>query len=403
MADARTRRIRAGLPARLRVALLIVVSVACNPAGAQTAEKEELGQLRSQIEALQKDLEKTEGSRSEAADALRKSERAISQTNRRLFEITQDRKKINAELTRLRSESTAIELRAAQERESLARLIQRQYLAGQPESIRLLLNRRDPEETARQLYYLKYVSRARADLIADLRNSLDELNDLTEQVRNQSRQLSKLEKEESKQKRSLEKQKKARKKVLNKVSDDISRQRKQISKLKRDEKRLGTLIKRLTEEARKRSKQARLRNQSLPDKSLNSKTFKKLKGRLRLPVIGELTNRYGRPRKDSGLSWKGLFIAAKEGGVVKSIAPGEVIYADWLRGFGNLMIVDHGSGYMSLYGNNEALLKRIGDRLDAGDTIASVGNSGGNAESGLYFELRLNGKPFDPLPWVRLK
>jgi septal ring factor EnvC (AmiA/AmiB activator) len=103
------------------------------------------------------------------------------------------------------------------------------------------------------------------------------------------------------------------------------------------------------------------------------------------------------------LSWKGLFIAANEGDMVRSIARGQVIYADWLRGFGNLMIIDHGAGYMSLYGNNEALLRQIGDQLKAGDMIASVGNSGGNPESGLYFELRHNGRPFDPLPWVRLK
>jgi septal ring factor EnvC (AmiA/AmiB activator) len=266
-----------------------------------------------------------------------------------------------------------------------------------------MLNGQDPNETARQLHYLSYVSRERARLIVGLRASFDELSDLTQQVQDQRNRLRGLEKEESKQKKTLEKQKRARKKVLAKASDEITQQRKQISKLKRDEQRLTTLIKRLTEEAEKRRKQARLRNEALPDQSLNNSAFRKLKGRLRLPVIGELTNRFGRPRKDGGLSWKGLFIAANEGDMVRSIAPGQVIYADWLRGFGNLMIIDHGAGYMSLYGNNEALLKQIGDQLNAGDTIASVGNSGGNPESGLYFELRHNGRPFDPLPWVRLK
>ena len=194
-----------------------------------------------------------------------------------------------------------------------------------------------------------------------------------------------------------------RQKVLSKASDDIARQRNEISKLKRDEQRLTELIKKLAAEAERRRQAARLKNQALPDESLNNSQFGKLKGRLRLPVIGELTNRFGQPREDSGLSWKGLFIAANEGDRVKAIAPGEVVYADWLRGFGNLMILDHGAGFMSLYGNNEALFRQVGDRLGAGDTIASVGNSGGNAESGLYFELRRNGRAFDPLPWVRLK
>jgi septal ring factor EnvC (AmiA/AmiB activator) len=385
------------------LAILLLASIVANPVSAQTAQKNELDELRNQIEALQKGLEKSEENKTEAADALRASERAISKANRTLFELANDRKKINDEVRRLQKKSAELESRIDAEREALARLIYRQYLAGQPESIRLMLNRQDPNETARQLHYLGYVSRARAKMISRLRTSLDELSNLTEQVRRQSARLRDLEKEESKQKQALEKQKQLRKKVLANAADDIKRQRNQISKLKRDEQRLTALIKRLADEAEQRRKQARLKNQALPDKSLDNSAFKKLKGRLRLPVIGELTNRYGRPRDDGGLSWKGLFIAANEGDMVRSIAPGQVIYADWLRGFGNLLIIDHGSGYMSLYGNNEALLKQIGDRLNAGDTIASVGNSGGNPESGLYFELRHNGRPFDPLPWVRLK
>lgn len=393
-----------GIPIRFWCCVAALAALlSYQPASAQTQQKEELEELRSRIEKLQKALEKSEESKSEAADALRESERAISKANRRLFELANERKRIDARIRQLRSKATELEKQIESERDSLARLIRRQYLAGQPESLRLMLNRQNANETARQLHYFGYVSKARAELIGSLRNSLDELNALTQQVQEQSARLQKLEKEESSQKNTLEKQKRARKKVLAKASDDIARQRNQISKLKRDEQRLTALIKKLAEEAERRRQQARLKNQSLPDASANNSAFRKLKGRLRLPVIGELTNRFGRPREDTGLSWKGLFIAAREGGEVKAIAPGQVVYADWLRGFGNLLILDHGSGYMSLYGNNEALLRQVGDRLVAGDTIASVGNSGGNPDSGLYFELRYKGKPFDPLPWVKLK
>ena len=385
------------------LAVLLVAGLASQPAIAQSEQKKELDELRNRIEALQKELEKSESSKADAADALRDSERAISKSNRRLFELTNERRRINAKINDLQKQSDQLTQRIAKERESLAKLLHRQYLAGQPESLRLLLNPQDANETARQLHYFSYVSRARAKLIGNLRTSLDELDKVTDQVRAQSERLARLEKEETQEKQALQKQKRARQKVLSKASNDIARQRNQISKLKEDEQRLTTLIKKLAEEAERRRQAARLKNQSLPDASLNNAAFRKLKGRLRLPVIGELTNRYGRPRKDTGLSWKGLFIAAKEGDEVKAIAPGEVVYADWLRGFGNLLILDHGSGYMSLYGNNEALYRRVGDRLNAGDTIASVGNSGGSEESGLYFELRHNGKPFDPLPWVRLK
>jgi murein hydrolase activator len=120
-------------------------------------------------------------------------------------------------------------------------------------------------------------------------------------------------------------------------------------------------------------------------------------------VRGELRNRFGSPREGSGLLWKGLFIAAPAGHEVKAIAAGRVVFADWLRGFGNLLIIDHGDGYMSLYGNNESLYKQVGTATRGGETVAVVGNSGGNTDSGLYFEIRHQGKAFDPLGWVNLK
>ena len=135
----------------------------------------------------------------------------------------------------------------------------------------------------------------------------------------------------------------------------------------------------------------------------NGMSFSSLRGHLNSPVRGELANRFGSPRADGGVTWKGLFIRAAGGESVKAIANGRVVFADWLRGFGNLMILDHGDSYMSLYGNNEAVHKRVGDVINAGETIATVGNSSGNSDTGLYFELRHQGKPFDPLNWVRIK
>ena len=140
-------------------------------------------------------------------------------------------------------------------------------------------------------------------------------------------------------------------------------------------------------------------NESTP--GVTTSDFAQLKGSLRLPVRGVVSNRFGAARQE-GSNWKGLFIRAGVGSEVKAIAAGRVVFADWMRGFGNLMIVDHGGSYLSIYGNNEALLKQVGDSLRGGETIASVGNSGGNPESGLYFELRQNGQPIDPLKWVKL-
>lgn len=385
------------------VSVAIVAMASANPAAAQTAQKKELDELRGRIEALQRDLERSEESRAEASDALRESERAISRTNRRLYQIAQQRRELNSDLARLKEQAHEIEQRIDKERDHLGNLIYRQYVAGQPESLRLMLNRQDPNETARQLHYLSYISRARAELITSLRGNLETLNEVTQKTTRKSADLRALESEEAKQKRSLVDDKADRKKVFSRVSSEIARQRKEISTLKRDEQRLAKLLDRLAEEAERRRKSTGLRNNQLPDASADASAFRKLKGQLRLPVIGELMNRFGGQRQDSGMSWKGLFIAAKSGQEVKAIASGEVVYADWLRGFGNLLILDHGGGYMSLYGNNESLLRQAGDKLRAGDTIASVGNSGGNPDSGLYFELRYKGRPFDPMPWVRLK
>ncbi|AIY43777.1 Periplasmic septal ring factor with murein hydrolase activity EnvC/YibP [Collimonas arenae] len=145
------------------------------------------------------------------------------------------------------------------------------------------------------------------------------------------------------------------------------------------------------------------RNELTPEADVKDvsygKPFESLRGQLRLPVRGDVMARFGSKRGD-GPSWKGLFIRTPEGAEVKAVAAGRVVFADWLRGFGNLIIVDHGNQYMTIYGNNQALLKRPGDTVKAGDVIANAGNSGGNEQSGLYFEIRHQGRAFDPLGWV---
>ena len=381
--------------------LLIALAILAIPA--QAAPKDELEELRGRIGALQKQLEKSEESKVEAADALKESERAVSITNRKLYQLADQRRQVNTALTKLRSRARTVEADIADEQQTLGKLLYQQYVAGQSDAIKLVLNREDPNEIARQLHYLGYISRARAELLASLRYNLANLEKLAEETRAKSAELRALQNEEASQKQRLENEKAERQRIYVQVSSQIAQSRKQLSTLKRDEERLTRLIERLAKELSRKKPGKRITNQALPRADSGSGPFRKLKGRLRLPVLGELMNRFGSPRQDSGLSWKGLFISAEPGREVKAIAGGRVVYADWLRGFGNLMIVDHGDGYMSLYGNNEALLKQVGDEAKAGDTIASIGNSGGNPDSGLYFELRYQGKPFDPLPWVILR
>ncbi len=373
--------------------------------GAQAGPQDELKDLRGRIEALKKQLTESESSKAEASDALKDSERAVSETSRKLYQISGKRRDVNTALSRLQSRARVVENNIADEQATLGRLLYQQYVGGQSDVIKLVLNGEDPNEIARQLHYLSYVARARAELLASLRENLGNLDKLTGETRRKSSELHTLQSEETLQMRRLEKEKAERQRVYVKVSDDIDKSRKQLSTLKRDEERLSQLIERLAREAARKTKKPgkRIANQALPNADTGEGPFRQLKGRLRLPVIGELMNRFGGQRRDSGLSWKGLFIAAKPGRDVKAVAGGRVVYADWLRGFGNLLILDHGDGYMSLYGNNESLLKQVGEETRAGDSIAATGNSGGNPDSGLYFELRFQGKPFDPIPWVTLK
>ena len=180
----------------------------------------------------------------------------------------------------------------------------------------------------------------------------------------------------------------------------LREQRRQVKYLERDESRLSRLVEELS---RVLATTALPRNEKIPEAGGTEGVFEAMKGKLRLPIRGELSNRFGAQRASGGPTWKGLFIRSAGGQEVRAVASGRVVFSDWLRGFGNLLIVDHGQGYLTIYGNNESVLKQVGETVRGGDIVATVGASGGNAESGLYFEIRYKGKPFDPMSWVSLK
>jgi septal ring factor EnvC (AmiA/AmiB activator) len=232
---------------------------------------------------------------------------------------------------------------------------------------------------------------------------LDELQQVEAQQREKASDLARIEAEQLEQKQRLQAQQAVHRGVLAKVSAQIRTQQRQIGSLQRDEKRLTRLVERLSKLVARKPRPARPTKRAQPDVFVAGAAFQRLKGKLDLPVRGELISRFGSPRQDTGMVWKGVFIRAHSGQEVKAVAGGQVVFADWLRGFGNLIIVDHDDGFMSLYGNNEALYKRVGETVASGDTIATVGNSGGNTDSGLYFELRYQSRPFDPMSWVGLK
>ena len=389
------------------VALLLALSCAMSHAD----KKDELSQLRERIETLQRDIAKSEESRTEVADALRTSEKAISEANRGLLALARDQGQISQNIAELKQKIEAGRTDAARQQVLLDRLIRYQYMYGNADGLRLMLDGRDVAEVERQMHYFGYVSKARVGMIAALKQSLAALSALEASARARQEDLAANADAQRKARAALQSERIARQKVFTRIKTDISRNRNEIGRLKRDEDRLTKLIDQLAKalakdrEDRKERRADRIQQRgpsvdTEADNSFIGRAFPTLKGKLKLPTRGELHGRFGSPREDGGVTWKGLFIRAAGGQMVKAVADGRVVYADWLRGFGNLLIVDHGGGYMSLYGNNESLLKQVGDRAQSGEKVASVGSSGGALESGVYFELRHEGKPFDPMKWV---
>jgi len=409
------------------ILLTLLLATLAQPTAADTKadkSKAELNALHKKIEALNKELNSSREAHRDAADELKDSEKAISEANRKLHELTQQERKNRETLQSLDKQQADLIQTLDTQQALLGKQLYQQYLHGQQNHLQIMLQQRDPNAIARQLHYYSYVSKARAGLIDGMQDNLRQIETINQQTTQALQEIEELKLAQVEERKSLQTQKSERSKVLKKLSSKIAAQRNEIDKLKRDEKRLSNLVERLAkiarEQAEARRKQAQAapkkpadsktttpttiaRNQALPSSQYDGSNFAALKGRLNLPVRGDVTNRYGAARKDTGLSWKGLFIRAPEGAEVKSVAKGSVVFADWLRGFGNLIIIDHGDGYMSLYGNNQSLLKNLGDDVKGGDTIAAVGNTGGNESPGLYFELRRQSQPFDPLSWSVVK
>ena len=382
-----------------------------------SVSEEDLRQLRGRIERLEKELAQAEESRGEAADALKAAERSVSEANRALFELTQANRALSEQLAELGERGERARREIAGQRALAEKLLRLQYEQGGQDRLRLILEGKDLSALARHLAYYGYVQRARAESLASLKRGADEVAALEAQAREKREAIAENQAAQARQTQKLEKERAARAAALKRAAGQVEKGRREIGKLKRDEERLTRLVQEIARalaasEAQKAREARKAKPREEPegrrgtpveqvaDASTSARPFPTLKGKLRLPVRGELMNRYGGPREEGGATWRGLFIRAAVGELVRAVADGRVVYADWLRGFGNLLILDHGGGYMSLYGYNDGLLRQVGEGVKGGDAVAQVGASGGAEESGLYFELRYDGKPFDPLRWV---
>jgi septal ring factor EnvC (AmiA/AmiB activator) len=358
--------------------------------------REDLDSLRGRIEALQQDLERKEGTKREARDALRDSERAISQANRTLAGIEAESRRLRAESAKIAGRRLALQREAAEREATIGRMLAARHAAGAPDAMRVALSGDDPSALARNLYYLGYVSRAAAALLRDYRAGIAEAARLAAEADARRARLRTLEQAQRSDRERVVRERRERQRVFERLAGDIRKSRRDIKQLQADESRLARLVQEIGRVVYGRVEQT-------PEPGVRREAFASLRGKLRLPVRGELTGRFGAPRGAVGSEAKGVFIRAPQGQPVKAVAYGQVVYSDWMRGFGNLLIVDHGQSYLSIYANNESLLKQVGENVTSGETLATTGASGGNEETGLYFELRHLGRAFDPLRWVKLK
>ncbi|WP_338846432.1 peptidoglycan DD-metalloendopeptidase family protein [Massilia sp. W12] len=421
--------------------------------------QEERQALQQKLAAVKRDINQTEAAKDSAADELAQTEDAVSQANASLQELAQDQQGVESRLRKLAAEQKKLQADVHARQQKLARWLREQYIAGNEDRIKLLLSGDNPSRINRELQYMSYLSQAQARLLEELKLSLAEVERNKQETEQARAELQEIAEEERTQKQLLEQEKQRRAQLLGQLAQRLKTQKKQAGDLEKDEQRLGGLVEKLgqlIEEQRKaeeaaekrrreaeREKQRQLALQKQREKSAKASAtgkasagvkpdtpkaapeaaaetlprsgptleavaegapqnanFSSMRGQLRLPLRGNLVAKFGAKRGD-GPSAKGIFIRAAEGEAVRAVASGRVVFAEWLRGFGNLIIVDHGAQYMSIYGNNQTLYKRAGDVVKSGDQLAAAGNSGGGEETGLYFELRHQGRAFDPLTWVK--
>ena len=351
------------------------------------SQEENLKALRGRIDAINRALEKNQAATREARDALRDSERAISNANRALARLGAEARQVRAEAARITQRRHSLQMQVAKREAAIERMLVAWSAPGAPDALRVMLSGDDPADLGRRLHYLGVISRAAAALIAEQRAALAELERLGDEAQARAARLRAIEQASRADRDKVLAERRERQRVLKTLGADIRKNRREIQVLRADEARLARLLEALARAA----------------VSAPSGPFSALRGKLRLPVRGELSARFGAPRGAAGMLAKGVFIRAPEGQPVRAVAGGQVVYADWMRGFGNLLIVDHGESYLSIYANNESLLKEPGDAVAPGEPIATTGSSGGHEETGLYFEMRHLGRAFDPLSWVKLK
>ena len=350
-------------------------------------KERELEQVRAQISRLKRSMDKRAADRDRITGELQAAEVKISETRLHLKELERQRDFSQKKKVELDARLVVKEAELKVETRQLEAQVRAAYTSGQQERMKLLLNQHDPATLGRLMTYYRYLSEFRGDNIEAVNGHIRELNDLSEQMVAEENRLAGLARAYTAELNEVSAAQEKRQILLSALQSKINEEGSEIERLDAQEQDLARLITELTS--------------ILSDYPITSEEpFIDLKGRLTWPIAGSLLHDFGQPRAAGGLKWNGVVLAAPRGREIRVVYHGRVIFADWLAGMGLLVIVDHGGGYMSLYGYNETTLKIAGDWVAPGDVIATVGDSGGQARSGLYFEIRQGTKLLNPRTWV---
>lgn len=355
---------------------------------AQGDQQEDMKQLQKNIEQLQKELKNIQGERSNLQKDLQKSETEVGELLKKIERINRDLKDQDKQLNNLHQERKTLEDARRAQQDEIAEQVASAYQLGQQSQIKLLLNQESPEQVTRMLKYHQYFLAARAQKLDNYLATLNQLDELEPKINAKTLELSNTQSVLRSQHEQLNQRQSERKQALAKINATLKTKDQELNQLNEERKQLQALLQQVSRT---------LASVNLPK---GNESFSSRKGRLPWPTDGKLIHRYGSQRIAGQMQWNGLMILASEGKPVIAVHQGRVVFADYFLGHGLLLIVDHGEGYLSLYAHNQSLYKTTGEWVNAGEPIASVGNSGGRDEAGLYFELRHKGKPIDPGAWL---
>ncbi len=381
------------LAATLLSAALILFTASQTLSAAETASKEaKLAALKKQIRDARATLTDTTSKKNRLQLQLQETEIAIGKLSRSLAKLAIQLKQQQRELHKRQQEKENQSQQLKQQQQRLAQQIRASYAMGNQGYAKLFLNQEEPSAIGRTLVYYDYLNQSRMRSIQSIEQRITALARIEKEIKNKQQQITHAQQQRQKEKRALEEKRQTRQQVLARIQKDIKNQAQRLVQLEQARKALESLIASLSKALA-----------DIPPDAGDIKQFRQLKGKLLRPVKGRTQNRFGKQRKGGNLKWQGITIDARAGAPVRAIHHGRIAFSDWLRGFGMLVIIDHGDGYMSLYGHNESLYKDVGEWVESGEIVATVGESGGQSRSGLYFEIRKNGKPLNPRRWLARK